>query len=99
MRGAAVKRRQQQLGIDADGQFASGEYQQKNGLVADGALGPGTLAHMELCKETAPETIKAAEVPVAAATHAAAASGAPRRVAAGTAGGRRRIWDTIKSTF
>lgn len=52
-RGDAVKKMQQELGIDADGQFGSGtkkavmEFQKANGLVADGMAGPATLSKME----------------------------------------------------
>lgn len=60
------------------------DYQQKNGLVADGAAGPATLAHMKLFKEITPETIKASQVP---------------NVAGAAAAGVRNIWDTIKGVF
>ena len=92
-RGDAVKKLQDKLGIDADGQFGSGtekavrDYQQKNGLVADGMAAPATLAHMKLFKEITDETVKASQVPSVAG--AAAAAGA----------GMRSIWDTIKGAF
>ena len=92
-RGDTVKKLQDKLGIDADGQFGSGtekavrDYQQKNGLVADGMAGPATLAHMKLFKEITDETVKASQVPNVAG--AAAAAGA----------GMRSIWDTIKGAF
>ena len=92
-RGDTVKKLQDKLGIDADGQFGSGtekavrDYQQKNGLVADGMAGPATLAHMKLFKEITDETVKASQVPSVAG--AAAAAGA----------GMRSIWDTIKGAF
>ena len=68
-RGDTVKKLQDKLGINADGQFGSGtekavrDYQQKNGLVADGMAGPATLAHMKLFKEITDETVKASQVP------------------------------------
>ena len=89
-RGDTVKKLQDKLGIDADGQFGSGtekavrDYQQKNGLVADGMAGPATLAHMKLFKEITDETVKASQVP---------------NVAGAAAAGARSIWDTIKSVF
>jgi peptidoglycan hydrolase-like protein with peptidoglycan-binding domain len=92
-RGDTVKKLQDKLGIDADGQFGSGtekavrDYQQKNGLVPDGMAGPATLAHMKLFKEITDETVKASQVPSVAG--AAAAAGA----------GMRSIWDTIKGVF
>ncbi len=63
-RGDTVKKLQDKLGIDADGQFGSGtekavrDYQQKNGLVADGMAGPAALAHMKLFKEITDETVR-----------------------------------------
>jgi peptidoglycan hydrolase-like protein with peptidoglycan-binding domain len=63
------------------------EYQQKNGLAADGAAGPATLAHMKLFKEITADTVKASQVPNAAGASAAAGAG------------MRSIWDTIKSVF
>jgi peptidoglycan hydrolase-like protein with peptidoglycan-binding domain len=65
-RGDAVKKLQEKLAIGADGQFGAGteravhEYQQKNGLVADGVAGPTTLAHMKLFKDITAETAKGA---------------------------------------
>ena len=91
--GNTVKMLHDKLGIDADGQFGSGteiavrDYQQKNGLVADGMAGPAALAHMKLFKEITDETVKASQVPSVAG--AAAAAGA----------GMRSIWDTIKGVF
>src|SRR6476620_5773080 len=58
-RGEAVKKLQEKLGIGAVFKFAAGtekalrEYQQKDGLVADGMAGPATLAQMKLIKEIA----------------------------------------------
>ena len=51
-RGELVKKVQKALGADADGIFGKGteaaikEWQTKNGLVADGIVGPNTLAKM-----------------------------------------------------
>jgi peptidoglycan hydrolase-like protein with peptidoglycan-binding domain len=62
--GNTVKMLHDKLGIDADGQFGSGteiavrDYQQKNGLVADGMAGPAALAHMKLFKEITDETVR-----------------------------------------
>jgi len=92
-RGDTVKKLQDKLGIDADGQFGSGtekavrDYQQKNGLVADGMAGPATLAHMKLFKEITDETVKASQVPSVASTTTTAGAG------------MRSIWDTIKGAF
>ena len=92
-RGDAVKKLQEKLGVGAEGQFGSStekavrDYQQKNGLVVDGAAGPATLAHMKLFKEITADTVKASQVPNIAG--AAAAAGA----------GMRSIWDTIKGVF
>ena len=50
VKGAQVKKLQEALGIGADGIFGAGtekalkEFQQKNGLAADGMAGPETLA-------------------------------------------------------
>ncbi len=49
MKGAPVKRLQEKLGIDADGDFGPGTeralkaYQKENGLVVDGIAGPDTF--------------------------------------------------------
>ena len=92
-RGDTVKKLQDKLGIDADGQFGSGtekavrDYQQKNGLVADGMAGPATLAHMKLFKEITADIVKASQVPNV--TGSVAAAGA----------GMRSIWDTIRSVL
>ena len=65
-RGDAVKKLQEKLAIGADGHFGAGtekavrEYQQKNGLVADGMAGPTTLAQMKLFKDITAETAKGA---------------------------------------
>jgi peptidoglycan hydrolase-like protein with peptidoglycan-binding domain len=72
------------------------EYQHKNGLAADGAAGPVTLAHMRLFPEVTQETVKASQVPASSIPDIA---GAAASVAAGTAAGVRSIWDTIKSVF
>ena len=91
-RGDTVKKLQEKLAIGADGQFGSGtekavrDYQQKNGLVADGMAGPATLTHMKIFKEITADTVKASQVNVPGA-------------AADAAGGLRSIWDTIKNVF
>src|SRR6476619_6768163 len=88
-RGDTMKKLQDKLAINADGQFGSGtekavrDYQQKNGLVADGMAGPATLAHMKLFKEITDATVKASQVPNVA----------------GAAAGVRSIWDTLKNVF
>ena len=88
-RGDAVKKLQEKLAVSADAQFGPGtekavrDYQQKNGLVADGIAGPATLAHMKLFKEITDATVKASKVPNVA----------------GAAAGVRSIWDTIKNVF
>ena len=49
LKGAPVKRLQEALGIDADGDFVPGtekavrEFQKANGLAVDGIAGPGHL--------------------------------------------------------
>ena len=54
MKGAPVRRLQQALGIEADGDFGPGteravkEYQEKNGLAVDGIAGPDTFTAMGL---------------------------------------------------
>lgn len=54
LKGAPVKRLQEKLGIDADGDFGSGtekavkEFQKANGLSVDGIAGPDTFTAMGL---------------------------------------------------
>ena len=54
LKGAPVKRLQEALGIDADGDFGPGteravkEYQKANGLAVDGIAGPDTFTAMGL---------------------------------------------------
>ncbi len=54
LKGAPVKRLQEFLGIDADGDFGTGteaavrQYQQDNGLAVDGIAGPDTFSAMGL---------------------------------------------------
>jgi len=104
--GDAVKKLQERLGVGADGQFGSGtekalrDYQQKNGLVADGMAGPATLAYMKLFKEITADTVQSSQVPASAVAEppVGAAAGAQRAVAA-DAGRTHSIWDTIKSVF
>ncbi|MEM9106162.1 MAG: peptidoglycan-binding protein [Pseudomonadota bacterium] len=54
LKGAPVKRLQEKLGIDADGDFGPGtekavkEFQQANGLAVDGIAGPDTFTAMGL---------------------------------------------------
>jgi len=68
-RGDAVKKLQQDLDIDADGIFGQGtkkavmDFQEANGLVADGMAGPKTLAKLNSFSSTfTPETIQKAEI-------------------------------------
>lgn len=68
-RGSTVKAMQEDLGIDADGRFGPGtkkavmEFQEANGLVADGMAGPLTLAKMNSFSSTiTDEVISRAEV-------------------------------------
>lgn len=68
-RGDAVKKLQQDLGIDADGRFGPGtkkavmEFQAANGLEADGMAGPLTLAKMtSFATEFTEETVQKAEI-------------------------------------
>jgi len=62
-RGEAVKKMQQDLGIDADGRFGPGTkkavvaFQEANGLVADGLAGPATLAKMNSFAEVITEEV------------------------------------------
>ncbi len=71
--GDAVKKLQEKLGVNADGNFgpatekAVSEYQQKNGLKADGLAGPATLAHLQLFREITPEVVAHSQVPASAA--------------------------------
>jgi lysozyme family protein len=54
LKGAPVKRLQERLGIDADGDFGPGtekavrQFQQENGLAVDGIAGPDTFTAMGL---------------------------------------------------
>ncbi len=54
MKGVPVKRLQEKLGVNADGDFgpatekAVKEYQKANGLAVDGIAGPDTFTHMGL---------------------------------------------------
>jgi peptidoglycan hydrolase-like protein with peptidoglycan-binding domain len=92
-RGDTVKKLQEKLGINADGQFGPGtekavrDYQQKNGLVADGFAGPATLAHMKLFNNITADTVKSSQIPLPGASTATAS------------GGLRSIWDTIKGAL
>lgn len=67
-RGAAVKRLQEGLGIDADGAFGPGTekavkaFQEKKGLAADGLAGPATLAALETFEEVTAEVVEKAVV-------------------------------------
>lgn len=68
-RGEAVKKLQQDLGIEADGRFGAGtkkavvEFQKANGLEADGMAGPKTLAKMSSFRTThTDEVVRKAEV-------------------------------------
>lgn len=60
-RGAAVKKLQEGMGIEADGIFGAGteaavkDFQTKNGLDADGLAGPETLAKLDAFEEMTPE--------------------------------------------
>lgn len=104
--GDTVKRLQQGLGINADGQFGPGtakavkDFQAKNGLDADGLAGPATLAKMSAFREITAEVVKKSEVPAGAApsTGSAAPAGAPSGTPAAEAP-KRSIWGTIKSLF
>lgn len=107
-RGEAVRKLQEKLGVSADGQFGSGtekalrDYQTKNGLVTDGIAGPATLAQMKLFKEITADTVKSSQIPASAAPEALpspAAASAQKAVAGAEIGGKRSIWDTIKSAF
>ena len=94
-RGDTVKKLQAALTISTDGQFGSGtekavrDYQQKNGLVADGIAGPATLVHMKLFKEMTAATVKASQVQASSIPDLAGAAKT----------GVRSIWDTIKTAF
>ena len=54
LKGEPVRRLQEKLGVEADGDFGGGtekalkDYQTKNGLQVDGIAGPDTFAHMGL---------------------------------------------------
>jgi peptidoglycan hydrolase-like protein with peptidoglycan-binding domain len=62
-RGDVVMKLQRKLAIDADGKFGPGtekavkEYQQANGLKADGLVGPNTLDKMDLFDEPAAKKV------------------------------------------
>ena len=66
--GEMVKRVQQALGVDADGQFGPGteaalkKFQTENGLEATGAAGPETLALLPGFPEFTPEKVAASVV-------------------------------------
>lgn len=67
-RGAAVRKLQQGLGIDADGIFGKGteqavrDFQGKHGLDVDGIAGPETLAKLDTFEEITPEVVSRAAV-------------------------------------
>ena len=96
-RGNAVKKLQEKLAVTADGQFGAGtekavrDYQQKNGLKADGVAGPATLAQMKLFNQLTADTVKASQVDASSIAEAA------KGVVADAGAGLRSIWDTIKS--
>ena len=54
LKGEPVRRLQEKLGVEADGDFGGGtenalkDYQKANGLQVDGIAGPDTFAHMGL---------------------------------------------------
>jgi peptidoglycan hydrolase-like protein with peptidoglycan-binding domain len=92
-----VKKLQQALGVTADGQFGSGtekavkDFQQKNGLAADGIAGPAMLAKVSIFKEITPAVVQKSQLPAGSSPAGAAASA--------TTSGTGSIWDTIKSIF
>ena len=96
-RGNAVKKLQEKLAVTADGQFGAGtekalrDYQQKNGLAADGLAGPATLAQMKLFNQITADTVKASQVLASSIPDLA------KSVVADAGAGLRSIWDTIKS--
>lgn len=98
--GDTVKKLQAALGIAADGKYGPGtekavrEYQQKNGLVADGIAGPLTIAKMKFIKEM---TVAMAEKSQMSEKDAIAAGATATADASAT--GKRSIWDTVKSWF
>jgi peptidoglycan hydrolase-like protein with peptidoglycan-binding domain len=102
--GDTVRKLQEKLGIDADGEFGSGtgkavrEYQQKNGLAPDGAAGPATLAHMKLFPQITADVVKASQVPASSVPSTTGVAGVAA-VAADAGTGLRSIWDTVKSIF
>lgn len=97
--GDTVKKLQTALGITADGKFGPGtekavrDFQQKNGLKADGMAGPLTLAKIDAFK--ADFTAAVAEKSQMSASEAAAAGAEPSADGAP----KRSIWDTIKGWF
>jgi peptidoglycan hydrolase-like protein with peptidoglycan-binding domain len=100
--GDSVRKLQERLGIGADGQFGPGtekavrDYQQKNGLQADGVAGTTTLAQMNLFKEITADTVKSSQVPASTGVKPVASA---KVAAADASGGLRSIWDTVKSAF
>ena len=95
--GESVKKLQQALGVTADSQFGSGtekavkDFQQKNGLAADGIAGPATLAKMNIFKEITPAVVQRSQMPAGSAT--------PPATPSATSSAPRSIWDSIKSIF
>ena len=95
--GETVKKLQTALGIPADGNFGPGtekavrDYQQKNGLDADGMAGPVTLAKMKLFAEMTPAVVAKSVMTEAAAVTAGASA-----VVGAAATKLRSIWDTVK---
>jgi peptidoglycan hydrolase-like protein with peptidoglycan-binding domain len=117
-KGDLVKRLQTKLELTADGIYgddtedAVSDYQEENGLVADGIAGPLTLAHMKLLKELTPDVAKMSQIPASQVEITTPDLKMPTSVPdlgvtpepvktaqASVGGGMRSIWDTIKGAF
>ncbi len=109
-RGTTVKRLQEALGTGADGIFGKGtrqaviDFQEANGLVADGMAGPATLAKMSAFATThTSETVAKAQAPAGAEMSDEGlpelSGGSVVKGDAGEAAPAKSLWGTVKGWF